>query len=255
MKHLSSFSLIIGLLLLSTGRNYAQVNVKDSTLNVAMIHAAFGSWVPAGDLGERFGVFFSAGPGFTYKSKGNWVFSASFDYLFGNVIKNRDSLFRYIQTSHGFIIDGEGLPADVSVQMRGYKVTGRFGKLIPLAKTNPNSGLLLMAGGGYLIHKIDISVLENMAPQLRGDYAKGYDRLTAGFTANQFVGYQHLSNKRKINFFVGLEITEAFTKSQRDYDFDRMAPDTKNRLDIMVGIRAGWILPLYGRAPRDYYYY
>lgn len=255
MKHLSISSLIVCLILFTAVSNQAQVNVRDSTINVSMIHASVGSWIPAGDLGERFGIFFSAGPGFTFKSKGNWVFSASFDYLFGSVVKNQDSLFRYIQTSHGFIIDGDGLPADVSVQMRGYKFTGRFGKLIPVGRTNPNSGLLLMAGGGYMIHKIDISVLENMAPQLRGDYAKGYDRLTAGFSANQFIGYQHLSNKRKINFFFGLEITEAFTKSQRDYDFDRMAPDTQNRLDIMIGLRAGWILPLYGRAPQDYYYY
>ena len=100
-----------------------------------------------------------------------------------------------------------------------------------------------------------ISVLENTAPQLSGDYEKGYDRLTAGFTLSQFVGYQNLSNRRISNYYIGIELTEGFTRSMRDYDFDRMAPDSQSRLDLMIGIKAGWILPLYGRAPKDYYYY
>lgn len=258
MHRLYSRLLIPGLLLtfltfpfVSGAQNY----LKDSVLSIPMVSARVSAHLPGADLAERFGASFAAGPGFTWKTDKNWVWEAGFDYLFGNNVKIKDSIFRLIQTSHQFIIDGNGTPADVSTQERGYFFYVRTGKLLPLRKPNPNSGLLLMAGGGFLIHKIAISVLENTAPQLKGDYKRGYDRLTAGPSLSQFVGYQYLSNNRKYNFFVGLEVQEAFTHSLRDYDFDRMAPDTQNRLDLLIGLKAGWILPIYGRAPKEYYYY
>lgn len=258
MHRLYSQFLILGLLLsfvVSPFFSAAQNYLKDSVLSIPMVSARVSAHLPGADLAERFGASFAAGPGFTWKTDKNWVWEAGFDYLFGNQVKIKDSIFRLIQTSHKFIIDGNGTPADVSTQERGYFFYVRTGKLLPLRKPNPNSGLLLMAGGGFLIHKIAISVLENTAPQLKGDYKRGYDRLTAGPSLSQFVGYQYLSNNRKYNFFVGLEVQEAFTHSLRDYDFDRMAPDTQNRLDLLIGLKAGWILPIYGRAPKEFYYY
>lgn len=220
-----------------------------------MISARLSAHIPAADLASRFGTSFAIGPALSWKTDRNWVWEAGFDYIFGNYVKIKDSIFRLIQTSHNFIIDGNGTPADVSTQERGYFIYARLGKLLPLKKPNPNSGLLLMAGGGFLMHKIAISVLENTAPQLRADYKKGYDRLTAGPSFSQFIGYLYLSNNHKYNFFLGLEFQEALTHSLRDYDFDRMAPDHQNRLDLLLGLKIGWILPIYGRTPREYYYY
>jgi hypothetical protein len=34
-----------------------------------------------------------------------------------------------------------------------------------------------------------------------------------------------------------------------------MQPDTQKRFDTLWGIRIGWILPLYPRTPKDYYYF
>jgi hypothetical protein len=251
------YLIIIGSLIIYSSLQHvkAQNYVKDSVISIPMVSARVSSHLPGADLAERFGVSFAVGPAFTWKTDNNWVWEAGFDYIFGNNVKIKDSIFRLIQTSHDFIIDGNGTPADVSTQERGYFFYARTGKLIPFKKPNPNSGLLLMAGGGFLIHKIAISVLENTAPQLKGDYKRGYDRLTAGPSLTQFIGYQHLSNSRKYNFFVGLEIQEAFTHSLRDYDFDRMAPDKQKRVDLLIGLKAGWILPIYGRAPKEYYYY
>jgi hypothetical protein len=43
--------------------------------------------------------------------------------------------------------------------------------------------------------------------------------------------------------------------SRRDYDFDIMGYDDTKRKDFLGGIRVGWILPLYQKAPEKFYYY
>lgn len=240
---------------LSLYTSYSQVNVKDSSINIPMIFGSAAFHVPGGDMAERFGVNYAAGAGFSYKTKGNWIFGVDFEYLFGTDVKIKDDLFRHLETSSGFIIDGNGVPADVAVLERGHFTAAKFGKLFPVFGPNPNSGIMFTAGAGYIRHIISISNIDNTAPQLAGDYRRGYDRLTHGYGLTQFIGYVHMSNKRTVNFFVGFEFIEAWTKSLRAYDFDLMQPDLKNRFDFLGGFKAGWILPLYGRAPQDYYFY
>jgi hypothetical protein len=84
---------------------------------------------------------------------------------------------------------------------------------------------------------------------------KGYDRLTNGLSLNQFIGYYHLSNNRLINFYIGAQGTEGITQSRREWNLDTQTHDTAKRLDMLFGLRAGWILNLYQRAPNDYYIY
>jgi hypothetical protein len=97
-------------------------------------------------------------------------------------------------------------------------------------------------------------VQHETAPQITGDYAKGYDRLTAGFNLNQFIGYYFMSKSRVLNFYAGFEFYQAFTKSRRDYIFDLMQKDESNHFDLFYGIKVGWMIPIYNRAPDKYYY-
>jgi hypothetical protein len=92
-------------------------------------------------------------------------------------------------------------------------------------------------------------------PALEGDYLKGYDRLTSGFCLSEFVGYQLLSNSRLLNFFAGVELYQGFTRSRRDWNIDQVKKDDSPRLDLLSGIRVGWVLPLYRRAPKEFYIY
>jgi hypothetical protein len=46
---------------------------------------------------------------------------------------------------------------------------------------------------------------------------------------------------------------EGFTQSRRSYDYDLMKQDTKKRLDILYGGKVAWILPLYKKAPQEFY--
>ncbi len=82
---------------------------------------------------------------------------------------------------------------------------------------------------------------------------KGYDRLSNGIGFTQSVGYLFLSNNRIANFFAGIEMNEAFTKNRRDFNYDQMKKDNQLRTDLLFGIRIGWILPLYKKAPKEFY--
>jgi hypothetical protein len=84
--------------------------------------------------------------------------------------------------------------------------------------------------------------------------ANVYDRLTNGLCLSQFLGYTNFSNSRRINFYAGLEFMEGFTKNRRNYNFDTAMKDDASRLDFFLGFKLGWIIPLYKKVPKEYYY-
>ena len=103
-------------------------------------------------------------------------------------------------------------------------------------------------------HKIKIETVGNTVPFLNKEYRKGYDHLSNGLALHQFIGYQYMGNKKTINFFAGFDFFEGFTQNRRDFNFDEMKKDEMKRKDILLGIKAGWILPLYKQAPNSFYY-
>ncbi len=209
---------------------------------------------PGGDIAEQYGNNSTIGAGMMYKSRKNILFSLDVNFLFGSDIKNSDSILRFVLTDTGYIIDGNGVYALYSMYERGYSINFRAGKVFNLLAANPNSGIFFMGGIGYLAHRLNIDVQHETAPQITGDYAKGYDRLTAGFNLNEFIGYYFMSKSRVLNFYAGFEFYQAFTKSQRDYIFDLMQKDESNHIDLFYGIKIGWMIPIYDRAPDKYYY-
>ena len=234
--------------------SYAQWQVRDSSLFNPHVTVGYGYSSPGGDLANRFGNNGSIELGFHIKDKKNWYYGVQFNYLFGNKVREPNFLSNLL-TSQGEILDEQGQIATVFIQERGFNVFVDGGKLFPIIGPNKNSGLLLTAGVGLLQHKIRIEHQEAKITQLEGDYLKGYDRLTNGLSLNQFIGYYHLSNNRLLNFYIGAQATEGFTKSRRDWNLDTQSKDSSHRLDLLYGLRAGWILNLYKRAPNDYYIY
>lgn len=209
---------------------------------------------PGGDMAHRFGANSTIGPGFFYKSASNWLLSGEINFIFGNKIKE-DSLISNLINSDGFVIDDQGHYAEISFFERGFYTMGRVGKLIPLSDKNLNSGLVFMAGLGYMQHKIHIEVKNKAAAPLRGDYNKGYDRLTDGPAVSQFIGYMHNGKTRLANFFIGAELVQAWTKNRRSMNFDTMRRDDESRFDFLGGIKIGWVIPFSKREPEDFYYY
>jgi len=233
----------------------AQVNIRDSTIFAPIIYATYSFQWPGGDLAKRFGGNSTIGGGFMIKTKSNWLFGVEGNFLFGQSIKNSDSLLLNISTPEGMIIDENGYYADIIYYERGYSFLGKFGKIIPVLSPNPNCGLMITAGGGYMQNKIRIHNPGNTAPQVSGDYNKGYDKLNGGWTITASVGYLYLSNSRLLNFYLGFEFMQLWSKSLREFDFSDEMKDTKKYSSQFYGIKVCWLIPLYKRTPKEYYLY
>ena len=249
------FRILVSLSFFITAASFAQVNIRDSVIFTPMIFATYGYQFPGGDLGKQFGSNSAIGGGLMFKTKHNWLFGAESSYLFGQSVKNSDALLKGISTKDGFIIDANGYMADIVFYEAGFNIIGRFGKVIPLLAPNPNCGFILVAGAGYMQDKIRIHVIGNTAPQLNGDYGKGYDRLNGGIVASGSLGYMFLSNTRLLNFSASFEVMQAWTHSYRDWDFATGQKDTRKLSSQYYTLRVCWMIPLYRRAPKDFYLY
>jgi hypothetical protein len=234
---------------------HAQVNIHDSTIFTPLIYATYAYQFPGGDLAKQFGSNSSIGGGLLLKTKHNWLIGVEGNFMFGQSVKNSDSLLKTISTSEGFVIDQNGYYADLVYYERGYNIIARFGKVIPLLSPNPNCGFTLMAGAGYIQDKIRIHNPGNTAPQLLGDYKKGYDRLNGGMVVTGSLSYLYLGNTRLLNFSVGVEIMQAWTNPYRERDFDTGKQDTRKLSSQFYTIRACWMIPLYRRVPKEFYMY
>lgn len=230
---------------------FSQVSIKDSSISTPMIGVSYGYYFPAGNMVKRFGNNSALQMNVDFKTKYNWVLGINGSYFFGNKIK--DAMFDSIATSSGDLINLDGELADVRLFERGFTVSGTIGRLISAKKPNPNSGLRIDLGLGFMQHKIRIETTGNNVPQMNKEYRKGYDKLTNGFMLTESVGYMYLSNNRLANIYIGLDCMQAFTQNRRSYDYLLMKKDNSKRLDILYGARIAWILPLYKKAPQEFY--
>ncbi len=245
--------LIAGFLFLMPN-TYGQGSVRDSSISMLMVQPGFAFQFPMGDMADRFGVNSSASMDVNYKFKSRWMAGIQGTFIFGSKVK-QPNLFSNLLTSQGQIIATDGKYSDIRVFERGYTILLTGGRLFNFKKPNPNSGISVTIGAGYMQHKIKIEDKLNLTPALQDEYVKGYDHLASGLCFSQSVSYIYVGNRRLVNFFITGEILEGFTKGRRSYDFDLEIPDTGKRTDILAGLRLGWILPLYNVAPDKYYYY
>jgi hypothetical protein len=248
------FTLTFLCLLFMTMLASAQKPRSDSAFSSGLLFANYSYQFPGADLAKRFGANSSVGFGSAFKSSKNWIFGGEINYLFGSKVKE-DSIFRNLETSEGFMIDEGGTYAEVYLSERGWNLSAKIGKIITFGTSDKNSGLLLSGGINFLQHKIRIENPGKTAPQVQGDYARGYDRLTNGWGLSESVGYIFFSQRKIYNFYGGLEFTQVWTHSQRAYDFDMRAKDSKTRLDLLFGIKVGWVVPFNKRSSQVFYYY
>lgn len=248
---LSIFSLIF-----NVNFTYSQASATDSAMSIPMFYITYAYQFPGGDMVDRFGNNSSIGGGFQWKTNKNVIIGGEFLFLFGNKVKIADDIMFNLKTNNGDIISMSGNFTNYAIFERGYYISGRVGKLIPVISPNENSGIVIIGSLGYLQHKIRIEVEKNTAPQLNGDYKKGYDRLAGGFSISQFIGYMHIGDNRLLNFFGGIEFYEAWTKPKRDVNFDTTIPDiVTKRFDFLIGLKVGWVIPIFQRLPEKHYYY
>lgn len=248
-------SLFVSLLLVFCAMSMSsQNNEKDSVIFSPHLVFSYAYQFPGGDLADRFGNNSNIGFGFNIKTKKNFLFGVNSSYLFGSEVFE-PGLLQNILTDNGEVLDNVGQQSLIVAQERGYTISLDGGKIFSIIGPNKNSGLMITGGIGFIQHKIRLEHQENEINQLEDEYLKGYDRLTNGLLLKEFFGYYHMSKARIANFYIGFEAMQGFTKNRRDFNFDTQTVDDKDRLDLLYGIRFGWVFHLYQRMPDEYYIY
>lgn len=222
----------------------------DTATTMVWTGANFSLEWPFGKLAETFKGGFNIGTGFTYKTASNWTVSANFNYHFGSKLRKENlafyqSLFGDIFNPDLSIVNGDAIATTIYFEGRYWNLGAGIGKIIPVDNWK-NSGIWVQANFGFMSHKIFINDPDNYVLQFKGDYKKGYDRRSSGFYMSQFIGYLFMRKTRVASFYAGVEITEMWTKPDRNYIFT-LGPteDMKPEFSALVGIKVGWVVPLF----------
>jgi hypothetical protein len=243
MLMLISFTFVLG-----------QRNVKDSAIGTPWIAVHYGANWTHEDLAVKFGYLNHIGTLAGYKTKKNWFYGLEANFIYGNQV-HLNGMFTHLLDSKGTITDVNGDIGRIVVSSRGFNTNLVIGKIIPVLSTNNNSGIFINFGVGFLSHRYRIDTQDQVIPGLELNYRKGYDRYSLGPNLSQFVGYTFMSNLGLVNFYGGFYAQEGFTKNQRTIFFDKPNEDVpqKTMLDIQVGLKLGWLIPIYKRQPKEFY--
>lgn len=232
---------------------FSQKNFRDSCENVMTVAFGYGNFFSNGDFADRFGNTHTLEFAARYKLSNNFTLGVQSNFLFSENVKE-NNILNSLLTENAEVLDENGNAAAIILMQRGYHIHMEVGKIFSLKKFNPNTGIWVRAGAGFLQHKIRIEHQNHKIPFLEDDYLKGYDRLTNGLSLYQSIGFINFSNSKLANFSIAFEAYEAFTQNRRELNFDTGEKDDKKRLDIMLGVKVNWILPLYKRMAYKYYF-
>ena len=243
--------ILFGICFISTF-TYSQRNLADSSLNTFVTALNYKFNLTSGDISDMWGVNHEIGFSVDNKFKNGLTIGLNSGFIFGDQFKD-STVFSGLYNEFGTITGLNGAPAEVLYLMRGFTININGGYIFNKLGNNPNSGLWLQGGAGMLMHKIRIESLYDDVPQLEGDYRLGYDKMHMGFSTRQFVGYLYQGDKKFLNFYAGFEFIQGFTVNQRSFNFDTGGPDLRRKTDFLWGIKAGWLIPIYKREPKEFY--
>lgn len=219
-----------------------------------MIYAGYGPMISAGDLTERFGSGFAIDGGLAYvPANSNLQLGVRVQFGFGSDVK--EDVLAGLRSREGFLIGNQREPADIQLRQRQLFVGPNVGYTFRIGN-NQRAGIHLNTALGYFFHRIRIQEDPvQVVPQLNEEFLPGYDRLTGGFALHQFVGYQQLAFDRRLNFYIGADATVGSTRALRNFDIPLGArPSEDGRIDIVLGLRAGIVIPFYLGEGREIFY-
>ncbi|MGQ9864321.1 MAG: hypothetical protein ACUVRD_07585 [Bacteroidia bacterium] len=240
---------------------WAQMSIRDSVIWLFNTGVGYGGYFPLGDLGARFGYLSQVQGEIAYKNKKNLYFLLRGGALWAEKVRE-DVVGKFILPSlqrGGTLgmLDENGNIFYPRLEGRGFQIGARVGYLLPIIKIlrpNPNSGFFVEVGGEFLRHRLLIDVAKStLAPYLKGEYLKGYDRLTQGWGIGASMGYRFWGNVPWLNFYVAVEYIHTYARSLRGYNYDLRQAENFLRRDAAIGFRAGWCLPLFPRASSELY--
>lgn len=240
--------------------------------NVGVIHPmsslsfAKGGDVPmdkkAGTIADLYdSPFLNFGVDAMYLSHSGWLYSADFNFFFGNDnLTDRVGRMPNVFTRDSIIVGTNGVDAVVTCYNRGLFFGGGFGRLFRISRDMPNSGPFAKVNVGWFQHKTVFMKNEVNAPQVDGDYARLYDHRRRGLMLSEDIGFWYMNDRvNLVNLYVALEFSQCWTVSARDYVIDDKiglrGPDNRHYFDFMVSLKVSWMFPLKRKMSHEYYYY
>lgn len=240
IRNLNAFFILI--IVLITNQIGLSQDTTEYGKNAILLHINYGFHVPGADLAKRFGTNFSLGGNLEYKLKKDYFIGASYSYIYGKKVK--EEIGANLINEKSEIVGTDNHLAFLTINERGFIGSIYAGKIFH-PWFGKKGGIKVSVGGGIIQHKVRIVDDYTVVPQIFDDYLMGYDRLTNGLMTQQYIGYQYLSDNRRINFSIGLVLQQGFTRSTREFNYDTRQTDTAKRLDLLNGIQVSWILPFY----------
>lgn len=255
MKNFTTW-LLIAFFTMFTYEVSAQRGIMDSSIFIPSFSFTYSYQSPlSGAIEETYGNNHSVGADLNFKLRNNLTLGLNFAYMFSEQIKNSSSYFTDIITDKGYVIEGSGLYAENYLYQRGYNIQLTAGYQFSFWSPNPNSGFFVQGGVGFMEYKTRIENTGNTANAVIDDYAEMYDRLRNGLMTSQTIGYRLMTKKNLTNVYGAIEFSQAWTENRRNYNADITPSPVGENMDLLISVKVGWVIPFYGRAPKDYYYY
>lgn len=226
---------------------------QDDTFKNKMILFDYSYQVPITNLANDFGN--NSSLGLCYLQNNNdLLLGLDANFMFGSNVKDTNIL-RLISTDDGFLINASGELDEVLLYERGINTHLMIGKSFRFEENNL-TGIYMYGGLGYLQHKIRLESNRTSLPQIEGNYLYGYDKFTNGLSTKICVDYMYFNKKNSIKYHIGTEFINAFTKIKRRYNFAQMEEfDQSLKLDQIVGLRFGVIIPINRNNESKFHYY
>lgn len=219
-----------------------------------LIGLDYGYNLVGADMKERFGNHLRVGAnvGYVFKNSG-FSLGVNANYFFGDTVYQ--DVLEHLRDANGHIIGINGDYGQVKLRQRGFEV-GMYGSnVFSFGSLNKRSGIRIDLGASYIQHWIRLQDDYNTIAQFDDPYQKGYDRVTNGLAIDEFIGFQYLSDNKRVNFYGGFSFSQAWTKGRRDYDFATQSSLNEPRFELLSGFKVGWILPIYMETQPDEIYY
>lgn len=214
--------------------------------------------VPFGDLSAKFSNNSNIGVNVNIKLKSNWTISAEGQFIFGSDYKDL-TILGYMVTSGGFIIGKDQSIETPAFEGRGGNFFAEMGRIFPLSGKNPNCGVHIKAGVGYMYYKATSNADDLVVLQLSKNYIDGYNRMESGLSINLYGGYTFYGENRFVNGSIGLQLIYFNSKysSLQTYAFPNPMPNSSFS-NFLLGPKVSMTIILKefkGKTTGDEYFY
>ncbi len=254
----------------------SQVKLSVDTLECHVIGFSAGLLTPGGgsasgglgggNMGDLYGspwLDFSLNCDYKYQS--NWLVTLDADLWFGwnsDNLQQRSDRMPNVYLPNGIAYSWGGTDGYLGAYNRGISARIGGGKIIPVIKGNPNSGIFLKLSGGWFLQQtvFNQEYTEAPVPQVTGEYKKLYDHLRNGAILTESIGFVFMSNySTYVNVRLSFDISQCLSWASRPYTIDNVmglnGKDNNRYFDLLYGVKLTWMFPLMGKTTYDYYYY